>query len=78
MHSNLRDQQLKIIMYMHRYPYINLRVTKTQKSIIDIDKKKRKESKHNNKDSHQITREESKRRRTKNYKNNPKHLTKWQ
>ena len=38
MHSNLRDQQLKIIMYMHRYPYINLRVTKTQKSIIDIVK----------------------------------------
>ena len=43
--------------------YMNLMVTANQKSIIDTHTQKRKESKHNTKDSHQITREKSKRRR---------------
>ena len=34
----------------------------TQKSIIDIHTNKKKESKHNTKDNHQITREEKKKR----------------
>ena len=37
--------------------------TAKQKSIIDIHTNKKKESRHNTKDSHQITREESKRRK---------------
>ena len=36
-------------------------VTTNQKSIIDIHTKKEEESKHNTKDSHQITREQKKR-----------------
>ena len=38
-------------------------VTANQKSVIDIYTKKKKESKHNTKESHQITREENKRRK---------------
>ena len=41
-------------------------VTTNQKSIIDTHTKKRKESKHNAKDSHQITREENKRKERNN------------
>ena len=51
---------------------MDLMVTTNQKPIIDAQMKKRKESKHNTKDSHQILRERSKRRTTKNYKNNQK------
>ena len=52
-------------------------VTTNQKSVIDKHTKKRKEFKHNTKDSHQITREESKRRKTeKNYKNKQKTMNK--
>ena len=40
------------------YLYINLMVTTSQKSVTDTYTKKRKESKHNIKDSHQITRKE--------------------
>ena len=40
-------------------------VTTNQESIIDKHTQKRKESKHNIKDSHQITREERKRRKGK-------------
>ena len=50
---------------MYRLLYINLLVATNQKSIIDTHTKKRKESKHNTKDRHQITREESKRKRKK-------------
>ena len=52
-------------------------VTAKQKSIIDIHTKKKKESKHNTKDSHQITREQ-KEGEKKNYKNKFKKLIKWQ
>ena len=53
-------------------------VTANQKSAIGIHTKKKKESKHNNKDSHQITREENKRGREekKTYKNKPKTIKK--
>ena len=53
-------------------------VTTNQKSIINTHTQKRKESKHNTKDNHQITREESKRKRKEqyNYKTMPKQLIK--
>ena len=41
---------------------MNLMVITNQKSTIDTNIKQKKEFKHNTKDSHQITREESKRR----------------
>ena len=55
-------------------------VTINQKSIIDIHTKKKEESKHNSRDSHQITREENKRRKgnKRPTKTNPKQLTKCQ
>ena len=57
----------------------NLMVTTNQKPIIDAQMKKRKESKHNTKDSHQILRERSKRRRTtRTIKTTRKQATKWQ
>ena len=43
---------------------------------MDTQKLKRKESKHNTKESHQTTKEETKRRKTENYKNNKKTLNK--
>ena len=54
-------------------------VTTKQKSIIDIHTKKKMESKRNTKDSHQITREKNKRRKSEKRptKTNPKQLTKW-
>ena len=48
---NLRGQQLKIIIFIFRLLYINLMVTTNQKSTIDTHTKKRKEFKHNSKDS---------------------------
>ena len=62
-HLKLRHQQLKTITYKYRLLIKNLIVATNQKSIIDIHTKKEKESKHNTKDSRQITREENKRRR---------------
>ena len=50
-----------IYVYIYRLLYKNLMVTTNQKSIIDIHTKKEEESKHNTKDSHQITREQKKR-----------------
>jgi len=46
-------------------------VTTNQKSIINAQKIKRKESKHNTKDGHQTTREESKRRNRKELQKQP-------
>ena len=55
-------------------------VTTNQKSIIDTNPQKRKESKHSTEDSYQITREESRRRekqqQQENYKNNQKTMNK--
>ena len=45
--------------------YMNLMIATNQRPVIDTHTKKRKESKHNTKDSNQIKREESKRRRNK-------------
>ena len=45
--------------------YKNLIIAANQKSIIDIHTNKKKEPKHNTKDSHQKTREEKKRRKGK-------------
>ena len=80
MHLRLRDHQLKTILYIYRLLYKNLMVTTDQKSTIDTHTKKKKQSKHNSKDSHQIAREENKRRKEEKSptKSNPKHLTKWQ
>ena len=58
----LRDQQLKTILYIYRLLYQNLMITTNQKSTIDIQTKKEKESKYNIKDN-QITRKENKRGR---------------
>ena len=60
------------------YPYKNLTVTTNQKSIIDIHAKKKMESKHNTKDSHQITREENKRREKRTTKATSKQLKRQQ
>lgn len=50
--------------------HVNLMITPKQKLIINTPKKKRKDSKHNQKESHQTTREEG--RSERNDKNNQK------
>ena len=60
---------------------MNLMVTANQKPMIDTPTKKReRNSKHNTKDSHQITRKESKRRKEhkRTMKTTGKQCTKWQ
>lgn len=59
MHSNLSDHQVKIDCYIHRVLYRNLKVTTNRNPITDTP---RKESKHNTKQSHQTTREQSKKK----------------
>ena len=63
MHLQLRDQQLKIVSFIHRLLYRNFRVTASHKSTIDTHTNKKKQSKHNTKDSHQATREQKKGRK---------------
>ena len=63
MHFKLKDQQLKIVLFIYRLPYQNLIVTTNQKPTIDTHTQNKKESKHNTKSSYQMTREENKRRR---------------
>ena len=70
--SNLSDHQLNIDCYIHRMLYMNSMATKNQKPAVDTQKIKRKESTHNTKASHQMTREERKRRTEKNHKKNQK------
>ena len=74
MHLKLRDQQLKISTYVYRLLYKNLMVTPKQK-IYNIYTKKKKESKRNTKDSHQITGEQKKGEK-KTYKNKSKTINK--
>ena len=62
MHLQLRDQQLKIILYTYRPLYQNFRVTANQKSTIDTQTNKKNQLKYNTKDSHQTRRGENKRR----------------
>ena len=64
MHLKLRDQQLKTVSFIYRLLYENLMVMSNQISIINIHTKKKKESKHNIEYSHQITRQENKRKMT--------------
>ena len=54
-------------------------VTANQKSILDIHPKKKKKSKYNTKDSHQVTKKRTKeeRGRKRPTKTNPKQLIKW-
>ena len=81
MHLKLRDHKLKqSCIYIYRLLYQNLMVTANQKSTIDIHTKKKKESKYNTKNSHQIAREKNKRGRDEKSptQTNPKQLIKWQ
>ena len=70
MHFQLRDQQLKTILYVYIYTHIllyqNYRGTANQKCTIDIHTNKKNQLKCNTKDSHQITREEGKKKDNKN------------
>ena len=78
-HLQLRDQQLKTILYIYRLLYQNFRVTANQKSTIDTQTNKKNQLKYNAKDSHQTTRGDNNRREEKTAtKTNPKHLIKGQ
>ena len=80
MHLQLRDQQLKTIMYIcvciHSYVKTSW---KLQTKNLDTHKNKKKQSKHNAKGSHQTTREENRRIREekKTNENKSKQLIKW-
>jgi len=50
-----KDQQLKSIFFTYKLLYQNLTVTANQKSTIDTHTKMKKDSKHNTKINHQIT-----------------------
>ena len=80
MHLQLRDQQLKTILYVYRLLYQNFRLTANKKSTIDTQTNKKNQLKYNTKDSHQTRRGENKRRRKdkRAIKTNPKQLIKWQ
>ena len=65
-----------MITYVYRLLYKNLIVTTNQKSIIDIHTKKKKQSKHITKDSHQITREQKKEKKKPDLQNNPQTMNK--
>ena len=56
----LKYHQFKTILFTYRLLYQEHIVTTNQKSTIETHTKKKKESKHNTKVSHQITREENK------------------
>ena len=62
MHLQLRDQQLKTISYTYRLFYQKFKITSTQKSTIDTQTNKKNKLKYNTKDSHQITREQEKKK----------------
>ena len=66
-----------IYVCVYRLLYQNLMVTANKKSIY-VYTQKEKESKPNTKDSHQITRGETKRGKEEKRPTNPKQLTKWQ
>ena len=68
MHFQLRDQQLKTILYIYRLLYQNFMVTINQKSTTDIHTSKKKQFK-----EIQNKRKEEKR----STKQNPKQLVKW-
>ena len=80
MHLKLRVQQLKAIIYI-QYIYICIQKPRSnyKPKVIGIHTKKKKESKHNTKNRHQITRELKKKKtgEKRPTKTNPKQLTKW-
>ena len=80
MHLQLRDQQLKTILYIYGILHQNFRITTNQTFTIDTQTNKKNQLKYNTKDSHQTTRGENKRRREEKRaaKANPKQLIKWQ
>ena len=80
MHLQLRDQQLKKILCIHRLLHQNFRITTNQKSTIDTQTNKKNQLKYDTKGSHQTRRGENKRRREEKRatKTNPKQLIKWQ
>ena len=63
MHWKLRDEKFGTILYMYRLLYKNLMGTTNKKFAMDTHTKNKKQSKHNTKDRHQITRENNKRGR---------------
>ena len=80
MHLQIRDQQLKTILYIYIDSYIKTSEIAIQKSTIDTHTNKKNQLKYNTKDSHQTTRGENKRRREERRptKTNSKQLIKWQ
>ena len=80
MNLQLREPQLKTILYTYRLLYQNFRITANQKSTIDTQTNKKNQFKYNTKVSHQTTRGENNRRREEKRatKTNPKQLIKWQ
>lgn len=61
MHSNLSDHQFTIDCYIHRLLSMSLNITTNPKSMINTQKIKKKESKHNTTQSHQTTRKQKNR-----------------
>ena len=55
LHLKLRDQQHKTTLYIYRLLYRNLLRPANQKTTIDTHTQKKKQPKHNTKDSHQTT-----------------------
>ena len=76
MNLQLRDQQLKTILYVYRLLYENFRITANQKSTTDTQIRKI----NSNTTLHQTRRRENKRRREEKWatKTNPKQLINWQ
>lgn len=68
-----RDQQLKLITYRWA---TTCKTQGDQDLKVHTHRENEKESKHNTDD--QVTKEENKRKRKKNYKNNPQTTIKWQ
>ena len=63
MSLKIREQQPKTILYTLHMVISKSDGNTNQKTIMDTHIKKKKQSKHNTKDSQQITREDNKRRR---------------
>ena len=62
-HLQSSFQQLKTFLYKYRLLYQNFRVTANQKSTIDTHTNKKKQSKHNTKETHQTREEEKKKQK---------------
>ena len=78
MQLKLEDHQHKTILFTYRLLCQKLMVTTNQKSTIETQTQKKKESKHNTKVSHQITREENKEEGKEKINKNKPQTRKWQ